>query len=144
MRQFKLYPIVEYRSDDPDWIMWRVNHVDGKDYLIAYTGDKLKEVYFVGEGSAAYFMSCRADFSKISHYYVDSRYSVIRRYEDGVRNRVYYDDGKGGTVCSTHEYIQVRLTTEKVDFEKMFNDLEKFLKEFKKRGIAIAKPDYVI
>lgn len=144
MEKFLIYNIVEYRSDDPTWIMWRVNH-KGKDYLMAYSHGNLKEVYFVGERIPNYFMSCRADdLSKISHYYVDRRFSVIRRYENGVRNRLYCDNGCGVTECETHKYVQRYITTEQPDVERLHNDLVKFLDDVSKAGIKIEKPPYVV
>ena len=95
MKEFKVYPLLEVKSSDPEWSLWRVNHIDGKDYLLGYVGNDLVEVYFVGEGYDDYFMSCRTDMKTISHYAVDNRYKVVRRYENGVRNRIYHDDEDG-------------------------------------------------
>jgi hypothetical protein len=142
MKQFIVYPVVEYRTDDKSWVMWRVKHVDGKDYLMAYSNGKLKEVYFVGEGYDDYFMSCRADFSVVSHYVVDRYYSVVRRYENGVMNRLYRDDKKGTMTCDTHKYVQKMFTTEVPDIERLYVDLSKFLDDFSKSGIKIERPKY--
>lgn len=143
MKNFLVYPIVEYRSDKPQWKLWRVKHVNGKDYLLAYDKDKLIEVYFVGEHMGNYFMSCRTDYSKISHYVVDDRYSVVRRYEKGICNRVYRDDKKGIMTCLTHSYRQVKLD-EKPNFAKLYKDLDAFLNDFESKGIKIVRPDYAL
>ena len=145
MEKFFIYNVVEYRSDDPTWIMWRVHHTNGKDYLMAYSHDRLKEVYFVGERIPNYFMSCRADdVTKISHYYVDRRFSVVRRYERGVRNRLYYDNGRGKMWCDTHEYLQRPITYERPDIDRLYNDLVALLDKVDKAGIEIEKPHYVV
>ena len=144
MKRFDIYNIVEYRSDDPTWIMWRVRHTDGKDYLMAYDKDGLKEVYFVGEGLPNYFMSCRAkNLRQISHYYVDDKKSEIRRYENGYLNRTVYDEHNGIMYCDTHMYVQKPITTEEIQPEKLYNDLVEFLNRFEKSGIKIKVPVYV-
>lgn len=141
---FYVYNIVEYRSDDPTWIMWRVRHTDGKDYLMAYDKEGLKEVYFVGEGIPNYFMSCRAkNLRHISHYYVDNEKSEVRRFENGYHNRTVYDKHNGIMFCATHTYAQKPITTEKVDPAKLHKDLVEFLDRFYKSGLEIVKPVYV-
>lgn len=128
---FKVYPLVEHKSGDPEWVLWRVRHDDGKDYLMAYRGTRLVEVYFVGEGSDHHFMSCRTDGRTVSHYRVDRRYNVVRRYENGVRNRLYHDDrngrmwyeGPNGVV----EYRQTG-TGDTPDPERLRRDLSEFLR----------------
>lgn len=143
MSNFYIHPIAEYRSDDPTWIMWRVN-LNNKDYLMAYSQDRLKEVYFVGERIPNYFMSCRADnLYHISHYYVDNKTNEVRRYERGVHNRTYYDTRHGVMWCDTHKYIQKVFTDENPDVTRIWKDLEKFLVDFQKSGIQIEKPYYV-
>ena len=144
MANFYLYPVIEYRSDDPTWRMYRFRHTDNKDYLMAYSGGKLKEVYFVGEKIPNYFMSCRAENPyHISHYYVDKQNSTVRRYEEGEMNRIYYDDGTGCMRCNTHEYTQKFFNGEDVDILKIYSDLQNFLKLFQTTGIKIEKPEYV-
>ena len=143
MSHFYIHPIAEYRTDDPTWVMWRVNF-NNKDYLMAYSQDKLKEVYFVGERIPNYFMSCRADnLYHISHYYVDYKTNEVRRYEKGVMNRVYHDNRHGVMWCDTHKYIQKVFTDENPDVARIWKDLEKFLADFQRSGIQIAKPYYV-
>lgn len=147
MKEFKVYPLVEVKSSDPEWSLWRVNHVDGKDYLLGYRGNDLVEVYFVGEGSLDYFMSCRTDMKTISHYFVDRRCNVVRRYEHGVRNRVYHDERNGIMWYEENgkrvEYKQA-LTYKLPDWQILYRDLEKFLEEFKKLGLKLVKPTYCI
>nr|DAH56626.1 MAG TPA: hypothetical protein [Caudoviricetes sp.] len=142
--RFQVYNVVEYRSDDPSWIMWRVKHTDGKDYLMAYSKGKLKEVYFVGEGIPNYFVSFRADdVSHISHYYVDDKLSVVRRYENYLMNRVYHDNKDGVMWCDTHKYKQKYLTKEFPNFAKLEEDLVKLIAKVKATGIKIERPSYV-
>lgn len=144
MKRFLIYNVVEYRSDDPTWIMWRVKHTNGKDYLLAYSNGKLKEVYFVGEGIPNYFMSCRADdLEQISHYYVDRNKKEVRRYEKGNCNRIYKDYENGIMECNTHKYTQKAITDETLNFEQLYNDLTQFLEAFSKTGKVIKKPLYV-
>lgn len=143
MSSFYIYPVVEYRSDDPSWVLWRVKH-DGKDYLMAYSNDRLKEVYFVGEKIPHYFMSCRADDPyHISHYYTDPQTHEVRRYEQGEMNRVYHDNRQGYMWCNTHGYTQKLFTTEQPNITKLWRDLENFLRVFNLTGIKIEKPEYV-
>ena len=144
MKRFDIYNIVEYRTDDESWIMWRVNHVDGKDYLMAYDKDGLKEIYFVGEGLPHYFMSVRSkDLKHISHYYVDNEKHEVRRYENGYLNRTIIDHQNGIMTCPTHMYVQKPITFEKIEPEKLYNDLVDFLERFKKTGRQITVPVYV-
>ena len=143
MGNFYIHPIAEYRTDDPTWVMWRVNF-NNKDYLMAYSNDKLKEVYFVGERIPNYFMSCRADnLYHISHYYVDNKDSTVRRYEKGEMNRVYHDTRHGVMYCDTHVYTQKVFTNEHPDPKRLREDLINFLTEFQRSGIQIEKPYYV-
>lgn len=141
--RFYLYPIAEYRTDDPTWVMWRINY-GGKDYLMAYSNGKLKEVYFVGEKIPNYFMSCRADdLYHVSHYYVDRIKDEVRRYEGGEMNRVYHDNRDGKMWCDTHVYTQKPFTTETPNLIEIVEDLNKFLKQFQLSGLEIKRPEYV-
>lgn len=145
MKKFKVYNIIEYRSDIPLWAMFRVNHTDGKDYLMAYDKDGLREVYFVGEGIPNYFMSCRArDLTQISHYYVDRMHNEVRRYENGKHNRTIYDERNGIMWCRSHIYKQVAYDSSTVNAKSLHKDLEEFLNRFYASGLHIERPPYVL
>lgn len=145
-KHFTVYNIIETRTDDPDWILVRVNNIDRKDYLLAYVGETLKEVYFVGEGIPNYFMSCRANnVYRISHYFVDREHNVVRRYEDGKLNRIYIDDCKGHMYSEGRVYTQERVSVEQmhyINIEKLIKDLQDILEKVKYADIRIAKPYY--
>lgn len=141
-KNFYVYQEIEYRSDDPTWILYQVI-LDKKKYLMAYSNNKLKEVYFIDTDSYDYFMSCRADdLHHISYYFKDRYCHELRRYENGVMNRTYYTDKDGIIYCDTHSYTKAT-TDEKIDEERLCSDLEEFLQRFESSGIQIKRPDYL-
>lgn len=140
-----IYPWVEHRSDDPTWTLYRIHHEDGKDYLMAYLGENLKEVYFVGDMIGNMYMSIRAnDFTKISYYTEDRETKTERRFENGVLNKTYRDPDLCTCITDTHVYKRTYLKdTSSINGYKIYNDLKDFLVKFHNSGIKITRPDYV-
>lgn len=126
----------EVRNDDPNLVLYSVV-LANKRYILCYDKDQLREVYFMKPlGNRKYFMSCRADFSIVSHYYISLPY--ILRYEAGKLNRTYTMRSPTVTVCQVGDTERVyTLLTKHVaeDLkEKFYIDLTTFLAEFNKRG----------
>ena len=121
---------VETRNDNPELRLYRV-FLDHYKYILCYEKDQLKEVYFMNRFKN-YFMSCRTDFKTISHYYVSIPY--IKRYEQGVCNRIYTMKSATTTTCQVDNIERVyTLFNRTVDvnlINKFYTDLTTFLIQF--------------
>lgn len=133
---FVVLPEFETRSDNADLIGYKVS-LAGKAYMLYYDKDQLKEVYF--SFSPTYFMSCRTDLRTISHYYTTADGRIVKRYEDGLINRIYYDNRAAGISTCTVDGIERIYTTTygkvNVNQAKLYDDLVNFLVEFNSLGL---------
>ena len=146
MQQYQNFPFFVdscygLRSDSPNTIEYCVFlgfFPQAHRYILSYEGDSLKEVYFT-ERFTNYFMSCRTDFKTISHYYTSKPY--IKRYENGVCNRIYTFKSKGTVVCSVNGVMRKYTTHNRQkpltdDFvKKLYLDLTNFLATFNNLGL---------
>lgn len=82
-------------------------------------------------------MSCRTDFKTISHYYISRPY--IRRYEQGICNRIYTSKSSDTCVCrvdgAERVYISFNRPIQQELRERFYADLTLFMTEFNKLGL---------
>lgn len=138
---FKVASFVETRSDNPDLYNYTVR-LDGYKYVLCYEKDCLREIYFIGRPSQfkGYFMSCRADFTIISHYYDinPGRYlRAVKRYEQGICNRTYFQEAPDRIFCMVDGIKRVYQLHRKpplINSDKLQADLVAFLEQFNQRG----------
>lgn len=138
---FVVLPEFETRSDSADLIGYKVS-LAGKAYMLYYDKDQLKEVYF--SFSPTYFMSCRTDMKTVSHYYYtgavsDTGSDILKRYENGIMNRIYLDNRATGiSTCIVDGIERIYTTTYgkvNVNQAKLYDDLVNFLVKFNSLGL---------
>lgn len=82
-------------------------------------------------------MSCRTDFKTISHYYISRPY--IRRYEQGICNRIYTSKSSDICVClvdgAERVYTSFNRPIQQELRERFYADLTLFMAEFNKLGL---------
>lgn len=136
---FVVRPEFETRNDNVNLIGYKVS-LAGKAYMLYYDKKQLREVYFYI--SPEYFMSCRSDMKTISHYYTTSTAAgsdIVKRYENGILNRVYEDNRATGiSTCIVDGIERVYTTTYgevNVNQAKLYDDLVDFLVKFSSLGL---------
>lgn len=146
---FQISDIAESRSDNRDLIGYRVT-LDNKNYVLYYSADILKEVYFMSDGTDVddiiYNMSVRTDMKTISHYYYHKSLGVINRYENNESNQLYYIDSSNHSIwCMKGDEKRVYTLHKITNFpnrERLYNDLMTFLAEFNRLNLKEQmKPD---
>lgn len=139
---FILDPWVETRSDNLNLRGYK-GILDGKRYILYYDKTKLREVYFVGL-FPNYFMSCRSDFTAISHYYehLSKKFSnsYINRYDNQKLTKVYYYAFEHvlyspATETDPVRYYRYQHTKPELNPEAVEADLRRFLVEFYNLGL---------
>lgn len=129
---FEVENFVETRSDNPNLAGCKV-HLDGFIYFLYYDKETLREVYLMGR-YPKYYMSCRADMTTVSHYYIEG--DKIKRYENGVLNQIYTMYSPIITLCEKNgeEVIyKVQRGTYLFTPQKLYDDLIKFLQDFNEK-----------
>ena len=136
---FRVLNYHETRDDDPNLHGYKVIY-NGQDYELFYDKESLREVYFLSH-FYHYFMSCRVDFTTISHYYTNNYtpdgVQYIKRYENGVNDQNYY---LGPCTCYCDSKTNPRTYTAcldpiEVNVKKLRNDLITFLDKFYALGL---------